>query len=52
VWALRAARGARCVPRYADRARDSIAQFQSRYPESLRVTVLPILLQGLEQVRR
>jgi len=32
---------------YADRARASIAEFQSRYPESLRGAALPILLQKL-----
>jgi hypothetical protein len=37
---------------YADRARASIAEFQSRYPDSLRVAALPILLQSLDRPRR
>jgi hypothetical protein len=42
----------KAIAQYADRARSSIAQFQSRYPESLRATALPILLRSLDQVRK
>ena len=37
---------------YADRARMSIADFQSRYAESMRAAALPVLLQSLEEPRR
>jgi hypothetical protein len=50
VLYTRAARSApdrRTREQYADRARASIAEFQSRYAESLRAAALPILLQAL-----
>jgi hypothetical protein len=37
---------------YGARARGSIAQFQTRYPDSLRVTALPVLLQSLDSVKK
>jgi hypothetical protein len=50
--AARVAPDRKASAQYADRARSSIAQFQSRYPDSLRVTALPVLLQSLDQVRK
>jgi len=50
VLYTRAARSApdrRAREQYADRARASIEEFQSRYAESLRTAALPILLQAL-----
>jgi hypothetical protein len=47
--AARTAPDRRAREQYADRARGSITEFQSRYPESLRVAALPILLQALGQ---
>jgi len=51
-------RAARVAPdrktgaQYADRARMSIADFQSRYAESMRAAALPVLLQSLDEPRR
>jgi hypothetical protein len=51
-------RAARVAPdrktseQYAGRARASIEEFRSRYPDSLRVAALPILLQNLDRPRR
>jgi hypothetical protein len=58
ILAVLYTRAARIAPdrktseQYADRARASIAEFQSRYPESLRVAALPILRQSLDRPRR
>jgi hypothetical protein len=45
--AARIAPDRRAREQYADRARASIAEFQSRYAESLRAAALPLLLQAL-----
>jgi hypothetical protein len=50
--AQRASRRTKTSAQYAERACSSIAQFQSRHPDSLRVTVLLVLLQSLDQVRK
>jgi len=50
--AVRLAPDRKTSEQYADRARASIAEFQSRYPESLRVAALPILRQSLDRPRR
>jgi len=50
--AVRLAPDRKTGEQYADRARTSIAEFQTRYPESLRVAALPILLQNLDRPRR
>ncbi len=47
--AARTAPDRKAAEQYADRARASIAEFQSRYPESLRVAALPILLHSLDR---
>jgi hypothetical protein len=58
ILAVLYTRAARIAPdrktseQYADRARAAIAEFQSRYPESLRVAALPILRQSLDRPRR
>jgi hypothetical protein len=50
--AVRLAPDRKTSEQYAGRARASIAEFQTRYPESLRVAALPILLQNLDRPRR
>jgi len=50
--AVRLAPDRKTSNQYAARARASIAEFQSRYPESLRIAALPILLQNLDRPRR
>ena len=50
--AVRLAPDRKTGEQYADRARASIAEFQTRYPESLRVAAIPILLQNLDRPRR
>jgi hypothetical protein len=58
ILAVLYTRAARTAPdrktgvQYADRARASIADFQSRYAESMRAAALPVLLQSLEEARR
>ncbi len=50
--AVRIAPDRKTSEQYAGRARASIAEFQSLYPESLRVAALPILRQSLDRPRR
>jgi len=58
ILAVLYTRAARVAPdrktgaQYAERARGSIADFQSRYAESMRAAALPVLLQSLEEPRR
>jgi hypothetical protein len=50
--AVRLAPDGKTSAQSAERARNSIAEFQARYPESLRAAALPVLLHSLEQARR
>jgi len=49
--AARVAPDRKTAAQYADRARVSIADFQSHYAESMRAAALPVLLQSLEEPR-